>query len=33
MVCTADVGLQHGVITDSVPEAVPLNETLWPEYI
>ena len=31
--CTADVGLQHGVITDSVPEAVPLNETLWPEYM
>eukprot|EP01043_Picozoa_sp_COSAG02_P066831 COSAG02_NODE_10529_length_1921_cov_2.160263_1_plen_145_part_00 len=33
LICTADVGLQHGVIKDSVPEAVPLNETLWPEYM
>ena len=27
------VGLQHGVITDSVPEAIPLSQKLWPEYM
>jgi hypothetical protein len=27
------VGLQHGVITDSVPEAIPINETLVPECV
>ena len=27
------LGLQHGVILDSVPEAVPINETLAPQYM
>ena len=27
------LGLQRGVIRDAVPEAVPINETMVPEYL